>query len=110
MIYSQKSIIGEKLENNSNIMELNTESLIQAIQSGNIVVSTIGIGRIGLPTALSFAASGFHTIGVDINSELVDSINSGRFPLKDEPGYQEIFDQIINNKKFFLLHEQKISQ
>ena len=27
----------------------------------------IGIGRIGLPTALSFAKSGLETIGVDIN-------------------------------------------
>ena len=40
-------------------MELTTDMLIQAIQAGNITVCTIGIGRIGLPNALSFAASGF---------------------------------------------------
>ena len=35
-----------------------------------ICVCVIGIGRIGLPTALSFAKSGFKTIGVDINKNL----------------------------------------
>jgi nucleotide sugar dehydrogenase len=82
-------------------MELTTDMLIQAIQAGHITVCTIGIGRIGLPTALSFAASGLHTIGVDINSELVNSINSGKFPLKDEPGYDVIFEKVIKNKNFY---------
>ena len=40
------------------LMEMETNSLIQAIQTGNLTISTIGIGRIGLPTALSFANSG----------------------------------------------------
>jgi len=88
------------LEKNEKIMELNTDLLIQAIQAGNISVCTIGIGRIGLPTAISFAASGLPTIGVDINSNLVDSINSGKFPLKDEPGYDVIFEKVIKNKNF----------
>lgn len=89
------------MENNAKIMEVNTDSLVLAIQAGNITVSTIGIGRIGLPTALSFAASGLNTIGVDINTTLVDSINSGNFPLKDEPGYDVIFEKVIKNKNFY---------
>ena len=60
----------------------------------------VGIGRIGLPTALSFANSGLTTFGVDINENLVNMINSGNFPLKDEPGYDEIFQTVIKNKKF----------
>ena len=57
----------------------------------------VGIGRIGLPTALSFANSGLTTFGVDINENLVNMINSGNFPLKDEPGYDEIFQTVIKN-------------
>ena len=60
----------------------------------------IGIGRIGLPTALSFANSGISTIGLDIDSKLVEMINLKIFPLKDEPGYDVIFDKVINEKKF----------
>ena len=85
------------MEQKSKIMQLNDHELIESIQSGNISVCIIGIGRIGLPTALSFANSGLSTIGVDINSKLVEMINSKIFPLKDEPGYDVIFDEVINH-------------
>ena len=86
------------MEQKSKIMQLNDHELIESIQSGNISVCIIGIGRIGLPTALSFANSGLSTIGIDINSKLVDMITSKVFPLKDEPGYDVMFDKVINEK------------
>jgi len=82
------------------IMEMSSSELVQSIQSRKLKVCVIGIGRIGLPTALSFANSGLSTIGVDINSELVSSINSKVFPLKDEPGYDTIFENVMKEKKF----------
>lgn len=82
------------------IMQMNTAELVSAIQTGRLKVCVIGIGRIGLPTALSFANSGLPTIGVDINSQLVSTINAGIFPLKDEPGYDAIFEEVIKEKKF----------
>jgi len=86
--------MSEKLK----IMKLNENELIQSIQSGDLSVCVIGIGRIGLPTALSFANSGLPTVGVDINIELVEMINSKIFPLKDEPGYDVIFEKVTNQK------------
>ena len=86
------------MQNKPKIMQLNEFELIESIQSGNLSVCIIGIGRIGLPTALSFANSGLPTVGVDINSKLVEMINSKIFPLKDEPGYDVIFDKVINQK------------
>ena len=83
-----------------NFLEMTDSEIIDTIQSGSLNICVIGIGRIGLPTALSFANSGFSTIGVDINEQLVEMINSGNFPLKDEPGYDTIFDKVINEKKF----------
>ena len=85
---------------NSKINMNNTEDVMKSLDSQTLRVCVIGIGRIGLPTALSFAKSGLITIGVDINKNLVDNINSGNFPLKDEPGYDEIFENVIQNKKF----------
>ena len=78
----------------------NHDEVLKALESRTLRVCVIGIGRIGLPTALSFAKSGLETIGVDINKNLVDNINLGKFPLKDEPGYDEIFDNVIKNQKF----------
>ena len=78
----------------------NIEEVTESLNSKSLRVCVIGIGRIGLPTALSFAKSGLQTIGVDINENLVEKINSGKFPLKDEPGYDVIFDNVTKNKKF----------
>ena len=82
------------------IFSLEQEEIEKCIDNNTITVCVIGIGRIGLPTALSFAKSGLTTIGVDINEELVNKIKNRDFPLKDEPGYQEIFDQVMENGNF----------
>ena len=82
------------------IMELSLPEISNLIQSGKLKVCVIGIGRIGLPTAISFANSGLNTVGIDINPTLVSNINSGIFPLKDEPGYDTIFENVLKEKKF----------
>ena len=78
----------------------NFEEVKKALNSKSLRVCVIGIGRIGLPTALSFAKSGLQTIGVDINEKLVQDINSKKFPLKDEPGYEDIFNDVLDRKLF----------
>lgn len=40
-------------------------------------ISVVGLGYIGLPTAAMFASKKMHVIGVDVNSEVVDIINTG---------------------------------
>lgn len=76
------------------------ENLLHNIPTNNVKIGVIGIGRIGLPTALSFADKGFQTVGIDINTKLIDQINSGSYPLKDEPDFDKIFDEVIKNGKF----------
>ncbi|QLH02195.1 nucleotide sugar dehydrogenase [Nitrosopumilus cobalaminigenes] len=85
---------------NKKIFDRNIDDVKKSIKSAEISVCVIGIGRIGLPTALSFAKSGLLTTGLDINTSLVEKINSGDFPLKDEPKYDIIFDEVLKNKTF----------
>lgn len=87
--------------NNNLKNSIDIDQFTDSISTGNLKICVIGVGRIGLPTALSFAKSGLPTIGVDINSDLVSKINSNDYPLKDEPGYDIVFDQVITNKKFY---------
>ena len=82
------------------IFDLNINDIRKSLQSAEISICVVGVGRIGLPTALSFAKSGLPTIGLDINTDLVQKINSGEFPLKDEPKYDVIFNEVLKNKKF----------
>ncbi|MCV0366656.1 MAG: nucleotide sugar dehydrogenase [Nitrosopumilus sp.] len=86
---------------NSDSNRLNDlERVKELLSDKSLKVCVIGVGRIGLPTALSFAKSGLLTIGVDINADLVTRINSNDYPLKDEPGYDVIFNEVVTNKKF----------
>ena len=89
------------MDNNNSKDLTDLEQLKQSFTEKTLKICVIGVGRIGLPTALSFANSGLPTIGVDINADLVSRINSCDYPLKDEPGYDTIFDKVIHEKKFF---------
>ncbi len=53
-------------------------------------VNVIGLGYIGLPTALTMAANGVDVIGTDYNKELVNTLNQGRVTF-EEKGLKELF-------------------
>ncbi len=55
-------------------------------------ISVLGLGYIGLPTALLFAKGGHEVIGVDVNQQVIDSLNAGNIHI-EEAGLQELFDQ-----------------
>src|SRR3954471_24310612 len=52
-------------------------------------VSVIGLGRVGLPLALTFAATGRSVLGVDKDVDRLASLRAGRMPFK-EPGTEEL--------------------
>ena len=43
-----------------------------------MIVSVIGLGYIGLPSAAVLASSGVMVIGVDVNQNTIDIINQGK--------------------------------
>jgi UDP-N-acetyl-D-mannosaminuronic acid dehydrogenase len=56
-------------------------------------ISVIGLGRVGLPLALSFADRGLNVLGVDHDAVKLQSLLAGRMPF-EEPGCQEILDRL----------------
>ena len=58
------------------------------VRNQNAVISVLGLGRVGLPLATVFANSGFKVIGVDNNSDRLESIKKGECPFYD-PQLQE---------------------
>jgi len=83
-----------------NLSLLNNPEIQDCLTNQSLKIGVIGIGRIGLPTALCMANSGLETIGIDINQKLVNMINSKEYPLKDEPEFDKIFESVISQKKF----------
>ena len=45
-------------------------------------ISVVGLGYVGLPLSLQFASSGVEVLGIDLDSQKVDAINSGKSYLK----------------------------
>jgi len=64
------------------------------------MVNVIGLGYIGLPTALMFAAHGIETIGTDVNEQLIATLNSGNTTF-DEDGMYDLFKEAISNNITF---------
>lgn len=53
----------------------------------------IGLGRVGLPLALSFADRGLRVLGIDHDPNVIASIRAGRMPF-NESGTQELLDRV----------------
>ncbi len=64
-------------------------------------LSVIGLGRVGLPLALSFADRGVRVLGVDHDRALLESLRAGRMPWS-EAGTQELLDRVHSAGRFEL--------
>lgn len=49
----------------------------------NKSLTVVGMGYIGLPTAIVFAENGWQVTGVDINARIVDLVNNGELPFAE---------------------------
>ena len=56
-------------------------------------VSVVGLGRVGLPLALSFADRGLSTVGVDRDHARVEGVRAGAMPFQ-ESGTQELLERV----------------
>jgi UDP-N-acetyl-D-glucosamine dehydrogenase len=59
------------------------QALLERIQTGSARVGTIGLGYVGLPLSVEFAAAGLGVVGFDLSREKVDAVNRGASYVKD---------------------------
>ena len=59
------------------------------------MINVIGLGYIGLPTALMMAAHDVKVVGTDYNKELVATLNAGRTTFKED-GLDELFSKAVS--------------
>jgi UDP-N-acetyl-D-mannosaminuronic acid dehydrogenase len=64
-----------------------------SVQQSSAEVAVVGLGRVGLPLALSFADRGLRVIGVDNDPRRLDAVREGRMPF-EETGAQELLDRV----------------
>ena len=63
-------------------------------------VNVIGLGYIGLPTALMLASKGNEVVGTDIDPSVVNELNEGKVGFEEE-GLQELFERARSNNIVF---------
>ena len=60
------------------------------------MVNVIGLGYIGLPTALMMASHGIPVVGTDYNKSHVDKLNAGIVTFKED-GLEDLFQKAVNS-------------
>jgi len=68
------------------------------IESRDIEIAVVGLGYIGLPTAIMFANAGFNVTGYEIREDVVKRINSGKAHII-EPEIDELLKKAIESGK-----------
>lgn len=67
----------------------------------SVEVSVIGLGRVGLPLALSFADRGLRVIGVDRDADRLAAVRAGRMPFA-EPGAAAVLERVAASERLEL--------
>ena len=62
-------------------------------------VAVVGLGRVGLPLALSFAGRGLEVIGVEREPAVLEQVAAGRMPFH-ETGTQELLERVLAEGRF----------
>lgn len=70
------------------------------------MINVIGLGYIGLPTALMMASHGVEVIGTDYNKELVETLKAGKTTFKED-GLDELFQKSLKAGIQFTTEYQK---
>ncbi|MBP2639670.1 MAG: nucleotide sugar dehydrogenase [Firmicutes bacterium] len=58
------------------------------------MINVIGLGYIGLPTALALSANGIEVIGTDYDKNIVETLNEGKVTFEEE-GLDELFQSAV---------------
>lgn len=72
------------------------QELLKRIKNRESTVCVVGLGYVGLPTAIFFAENGFNVIGVDVEEKKLTLINQGISPL-GELGLDERLQKVVED-------------
>lgn len=75
--------------------------LYEKIKSRDAKICVLGLGYIGLPTAAMFATHGFNVLGVDINQDVVNTLNNGELPIQ-EPGLKTLVNAAFKSENLYI--------
>lgn len=66
-----------------------------AFTGGDVPVAVYGLGKMGLPLAAVYADVTGNTVGVDIDSTVVETVNEGDCHVEREPGLPDLLADVV---------------
>lgn len=72
------------------------EELLQRAKEKDLIITILGMGYIGLPTAIAFAKAGFTVKGFDVNKKVIETLKAGHIHIV-EPSLQEAFEEALKS-------------
>lgn len=75
------------------------DELLKKIQNFRAKICVVGLGQVGLPTALIYAKQGYKVYGYDINNSTINSLSQKKSPFEEE-GIAELISEMIENNQF----------
>lgn len=81
------------------LVETENADLLTAVRSRKLKIAILGMGHVGLPTALGLSEMGWHVLGADSAPGLIAQLRKGQLPFY-EPGLDELFRKHLG-KTFF---------
>jgi len=69
-----------------------------AFRSGDVPVAVYGLGKMGLPLASVYADVTGNTTGVDVDPDVVASVNDGDCHVAREPGLDELVERVVERE------------
>ena len=68
---------------------------MENVDYSNACIGVVGLGYVGLPTALAFHSAGFRVIGIDYSKSVIDALKSGKSHLNAErPNFSMILQEL----------------
>ena len=80
---------------------MDVTKILQGLRSKEVMIAVLGVGHVGLPTALGFADLGWSVIGADSDSAKMDRMGKGETPFF-EPGLDDLLKKHVDNPHFQL--------
>jgi nucleotide sugar dehydrogenase len=81
-------------------------TILDKIKTRKAKICIVGLGYVGLPTAIFFAEKGFCIIGIEINEKNLKKINQGISPI-GELNLNSRLSKIVNNRKLLATSDIK---
>jgi UDPglucose 6-dehydrogenase len=73
------------------------ELLMQEVRTKRVKVAVVGMGHVGLPTALGLASMGWDVLGADASAPLISMLKRGEVPFY-EPGLEDLLRKQLGRK------------